>query len=91
ILGQRGVQNSFWVVAVLAADPRQLIEALRHAGFDATRGVSMEIVAALPDREDTAPRIREAFARIVYLPLYPEMPASEIDRLGTIVRSCGTG
>ncbi len=91
ILGQRGVQNSFWVVAVLAADPRQLIEALRHAGFDATRGVSMEIVAALPDRADTAPRIREAFARIVYLPLYPEMPDSEIDRLGTIVRSCGTG
>ncbi len=90
ILGHRGAQNSFWVVPVLASDPPALIETLRHAGFDATRGASMEIVAALPDREDTAPRIREAFDRIVYLPLYPDMPDREIDRLGTIVRGSGT-
>lgn len=86
VLGSLADQHSFWVFPLLAANPGAMIETLREAGFDATRGTSMEIVAVAPDRDDMAPRIREAFSRIVYLPLYPEMPDHVIDRLGEVVR-----
>ena len=45
----------------------------------------MTIVEAPPGRLDSAATIRDAFPRIVYLPLYPEMPESAIDRMGGVV------
>lgn len=84
-LGHRGHNHTFWVFPVLARDPIRLIARLRKAGFDATQGESMQIVASPTDRSDSAATIRRSFPRIVYLPLYPDMPESDIDRMGKTV------
>jgi len=85
LLGHRGDNHTFWIFPILAQRPRELISRLRREGFDATRGESMEIVTAPEDRSDTAPVIRTAFDRIVYLPLYADMPEEVVDRLGRVV------
>ena len=84
-LGHRGHNHTFWVFPVLARDPIRLIARLRKAGFDATQGESMQIVASPTDRSDSAATIRRSFPRIVYIPLYPDMPESDIDRMGKTV------
>jgi len=85
LLGHRGNNHTFWIFPILAQRPRELISRLRLEGFDATRGASMEIVAPPEGRPDTAPTIRTAFDRIVYLPLYPDMSEEAVDRLGRVV------
>ena len=90
LLGHRGHDHTFWVFPVLARDPQALVAHLRKAGFDATRGESMEIVAVPDGRHETAANIRKAFDRIVYLPVYPEMPESAIDEMAVAVREIET-
>ena len=86
LLGHRGHDHSFWVFPVLARDPKTLITHLRKAGFDATRGASMEVVTVPDGHQEAAGNIRAAFDRIVFLPLYPEMPESAIDDMAAAVR-----
>ena len=85
LLGQRGDHHTFWIFPVLSHQPRVLISCLRRKGFDATQGESMEIIAPPDGRVDTAPAIRAAFDRIVYLPLYGSLPDREVERLGRVV------
>jgi dTDP-4-amino-4,6-dideoxygalactose transaminase len=86
LFGHRGSAHTYWVFPVVARDPSRLIAALARTGFDATQGNSMEIVDAPDGRPDTAVVIRQAFRRIVYLPLYPGMPDSAIERMAQVVR-----
>ena len=86
LFGHSGCDHTYWVFPVVARDPNRLIAALAQAGFDATQGNSMEIVDAPDGRPDTAVVIRRTFRRIVYLPLYPGMPDSAIERMAQVVR-----
>ncbi len=88
LFGHRGCDHTYWLFPVVARDPDRLIAALARAGFDATQGNSMEIVDAPDGQPDTAVVVRQAFRRIVYLPLYPSLPDSEIERMAQVV--CGT-
>ncbi|GIS60274.1 MAG: hypothetical protein CM1200mP2_24990 [Planctomycetaceae bacterium] len=74
LLGHQGDNHTFWVFPVLSHDPQSLISRLRHEGFDATQGASMEIIVPPDGRADTATTIRTAFDRIVYLPLSSPFP-----------------
>jgi hypothetical protein len=74
------------VFPVVSRDPSRLIAALARNGFDATQGNSMEIVDEPDGRPDTAVAIRQAFRRIVYLPLIPGMSDSAIGRMAQVVR-----
>lgn len=80
--------STFWVFPVLSENPDDLVSALRHAGFDATRGTSA--IAAVEPPADR-PRRDPAEARrlldgVVFLPVYPELGERTLDRLAGTVR-----
>jgi perosamine synthetase len=80
--GGQSAENSYWVFPVLSDDPPALIAALARAGFDATQGSSLRVIAPPEDRPDLDPRaIRTAAAKTVFLPLCPSMPARAIRRM----------
>ena len=87
LVGHKAADHTFWVFPVASREPNRLIARLREFGFDATQGRSMEIVAMPDERKDTAPGIRATLPQIVYLPLYPDMPETAIDRMAEVV--CG--
>lgn len=79
------VAGAHWVLPVLSDDPRRLIEQMRAAGFDATQGDSMAVVEPPPGRPE-ATEARRALARIVYLPLYPEMTDEAMEQMARVLR-----
>ena len=85
--GRRSIGPTHWVFPVLAADRGALVSRLRLAGFDAaTATSSIAAVAAPPDRPDLEPtKARRALEQIVFLPVYPELGAIELDRLAETV------
>ncbi len=85
LVGHKAKNHTFWVFPVASHEPNRLITRLRQSGFDATQGGSMEIVAMPDDRDDTATGIRRTLPKIVYLPLYPDMPEAAIDRMARVV------
>ena len=89
--GAGAAGHTHWVFPILAADPRQAIALLGQSGFDATQGQSLCVVAAPADRPQLEPRAaREALAKVVFLPFYPEMPTRAIRHLPrALVGPCG--
>ncbi len=75
--------STHWLFPVLAPHPPALIAGLRASGFDATRGASqIGLVPTPADRPKTSPGCaRRLIAGTVFLPAYPELPASERRRL----------
>jgi dTDP-4-amino-4,6-dideoxygalactose transaminase len=72
---------------VVADDPDGLVEALRQAGFDATRGTSAIAAIDPPaEHEARAPvEARRLLGGIVFLPVYPELSDETLDRLAAAV------
>lgn len=80
--------HTYWVFTVLSNRPDELVARLCAAGFDATRIATMSAVSPPADRTDLEPReARALLARIVYLPVYPEMPIARVDEMAEIVRA----
>ena len=81
--GAAAQSRTHWVFPVLAEDPVGLVAVLRDAGFDASRVTSgIGPVAAPPDRPELDPvAARHLAASVVFLPVYPELPATERRRL----------
>ena len=79
---------TYWVFPVLTDDPEGLIEAMRRAGFDATRGTSAIAAVEPPtDRPERDPiEARRMMAGMAFLPVYPEMSPETLDRLTDAVR-----
>jgi dTDP-4-amino-4,6-dideoxygalactose transaminase len=88
--GAKAATHTHWVFPILAANPREVIAALRDAGFDATQGQSMAAVLPPVDRPEAAPFFTiDALAPMVFLPLYPEMPLSALETMAdVVVRVC---
>ena len=68
---------------MLSSAPDELLRHLWQHGFDATRGAwSLYAVPAAAGRpEQTAPEAHDAMRRVVYLPVYPEVPDAELKHL----------
>jgi dTDP-4-amino-4,6-dideoxygalactose transaminase len=80
--------KSFWVFAVLSNRPEELVARLWERGFDATQAATLSALPAPASHPQAEPReARAMLARLVYVPVYPEIPESKIDEIASIVRS----
>lgn len=82
-LGNKAAFHSFWVFPVLVEAPEQFAAALRSYGFDATTaGSALSVIDPPHEKNVSAPaRLRAAYRKLLYLPVYPELPASARARL----------
>ncbi len=84
--GTAVVPNTYWVFPVIAEKPAELLEHLTRAGFDATQGQSLCVVAPPADRAgQKAAAAENLLANVVFLPFYPELPPGESRRLAETV------
>lgn len=80
--------HTYWVFTLLSNRPDELVADLRAAGFDATRIATMSALPPPADRPSLDPReARALLARIVYLPVYPELPSAVVVKLARIIRA----
>jgi len=85
--GRAAPYHDHWVFTVRADEPAALIAKLRAEGFDATSVATMRSVPAPADRPELAPRAAERMlSRLVYVPMYPELPARARARLAELLR-----
>ena len=78
--------HSFWVLAVITQNSKNLIRQLRREGFDATN------LSSMVSNSKNSSRIgqdNEWLDRIVYLPIDPSMPASIVRRLKRLLKATG--
>jgi len=74
--------HSYWLFPLRADDPRGLIEALRRAGFDSTQRGRLVVVSDGQGRAElSCPEARRLLEETVFLPVYPELPMSEVERM----------
>jgi len=71
--------QSYWAFPILAAEPPKVIDSLRQNGFDVTNKNSLQIVG-LTKNSDTQ-TVQHLQNHIVFLPLYPEIPLTELNRM----------
>lgn len=78
--------RSHWAFPVWAEEPLRLTAALRRAGFDATGSHSLCVVEPSADRPSQDPRAaRRLLEHMVALPIYPELPRQEVERMALVV------
>lgn len=75
--------HSFWLLPILCSKPAETIALLRRRGFEATRGRSFVVVGGESGAVPEAARIYE---HAVYVPLYPAMSDSAVERLSAALR-----
>jgi perosamine synthetase len=80
-------RSTHWLFPVVAPDPDALMAELRRHGFEATQGTS-QIEAVEPRGRPAPPDAKALMAGIVFLPVYPEMPAAERARLLAVLHDC---
>lgn len=80
--GAAVVPHTYWVFPILVEQPGQMLEHLTRAGFDATQGQSLCVVHSPADRlGQRATAAENLLAKVIFLPFYPEMPASQSQRM----------
>jgi len=84
-LGGKGANHSYWVFPVLVEAPERFAAALRLYGFDATTaGSALSVVEPSVDgHSPVAAKLRAAYRKLLYIPVYPEVPARARLRLQT--------
>lgn len=89
--GRSAADRTHWVFPVAFPVPEDAIEALRAEGFDATTATSS--IAAIPppaDRPELRPHVAvELMRHVVFVPIYPELPAHAFERLLRLLGSLG--
>jgi dTDP-4-amino-4,6-dideoxygalactose transaminase len=90
--GDQASRHTHWVFPVLNENPVALVDILWKQGFDATRGASsLHVVSPPADRPELAPQEAEAMMeRLLYLPVYPEVPQRTAGRLATALHRIAT-
>jgi dTDP-4-amino-4,6-dideoxygalactose transaminase len=74
--GNKAIRHSYWLVPMLTKNPQLLMYKLRTAGFDPTTGATS--LKAIGSGTIHAERLINS---VLYLPISPALPATEIDRL----------
>jgi perosamine synthetase len=86
--GDQAPWHTHWVFPIQEEEPEMLIPSLWARGFDATRGASSLCVVDPPaDRPETEPsQARQAFSRLLYLPVHPGLRRRDVERLARAVQ-----
>jgi perosamine synthetase len=79
--------RTHWLFPVVVPDPDSLVAALRERGFDASRATSsIAPVPATPGLTRFTPeKANRMMSRVVFLPVYPELPEEALDLLSKTV------
>ncbi len=85
--GSLAEARTHWLFPVIVPDPDHLVSTLRREGFDAARATSnITAVEAPAGRADSSPaQAVWMMSRLVFLPVYPELPETAIVRLIQLV------
>lgn len=84
--GAAASPHSYWVFPLRVDDPVRIVAALREAGFDSTADSSMQPVEATDARSQADPETARGLLKsAIFLPLYGEMPESEIHRMADVL------
>jgi dTDP-4-amino-4,6-dideoxygalactose transaminase len=89
--GATAVPHTYWVFPILVEEPDRLMDGLARAGFDATQGHSLCVVAPPRDRPGQGAAAAETIlTKVVFLPFYPELPGCESQRMAqTVLKVAG--
>ena len=81
--GSGAADHSYWVFPVEVSDPDRTIRSLRALGIDASRGTTSLTVVQPPSGEGrpATQAALETMDRVVFLPVYPEVPDRDLHRL----------
>lgn len=74
--GNKATRHSYWVVPIMTENPQLLMHKLRAAGFDSTTGAT-----SLKAIGSGAIQATQLMNSILYLPISPALPATQIERL----------
>lgn len=81
VMGHRAASHTYWVCPVIVNKPEDFVLFLQNHGFDATRvGTSVHVIEAPPGHQ-TAKKLEQAKRDLVYIPIYPELPSPQRQRL----------
>lgn len=79
--------HTFDLFPLRLGNPKTVQAALRKAGFDTTMRGSIT-TAPCPDPSTTVPGASRLLNEILFLPLYPAIPDTELDRMANTIRQC---
>ena len=86
--GHATQQNNYWVFPIMVDNPEYVIEQLRRGGFDAMQQGSMVVVPTPGQYPELDPVVaRQVLEKTVFLPLYPQMPQSSLDKMVGLLES----
>ena len=84
--GSEAGVHTHWIFVVESERPEALVRMLRSKGFDSTRTATMRTVPLPEGGRAVLPRRAIAMLdRLVYLPVYREIPEAELDRLAEVL------
>src|SRR5437016_9871187 len=85
--GNRAAFHSFWVFPILVESRERFMVELHRRGFDGTAsGSALSVIDPPAGREDLEPsKTREAYRKLLYLPVYPKVPERERKRLNKAI------
>ncbi len=74
--------HSYWLFPLRTDDPVGLMERLRLAGFDSTQRGRLIVVSDSQGRPElSCPHARRLLEETVFVPVYPELSISEVERM----------
>ena len=80
--GQQAIFQTYWAFPIITDESQKVIESLRKNGFDATNKNSLSIVGVTDNNTSAAlQNIQSIKNKIVFLPLYAEIPMSELTKM----------
>jgi decaprenylphospho-beta-D-ribofuranose 2-oxidase len=85
--GDRAEFHSFWVFPILVEARERFMEELRRRGFDGTAaGSALAVIEPPAGRKSQEPaKTRELYRKLLYLPVYPNVPLRERVRLSVAI------
>lgn len=85
-VGKDAERHVFDLFPIRVGNPKRTLAALRSCGFDACTHGSMTTVKAPQDCPGLEPaRAQRLLEEIVFLPLYLEMPQTEVERMSLVI------
>ena len=86
--GQRSLQRTHWLFPVVVEDAEALIANLRRRGLDASQATSNIAVVEAPAGRTSPAEASLMMSGVVFLPVYPELPAQAFDVMAGLVNDC---